>query len=164
MKKQRTAVAADAATAKPADPATPKVKTETAASTAANQPPKQRNARAKKPDPQVVQKVRTEHVNFKAQPRPNKVPTVTYNESYRINGAQQWQGPQYEVFRTYRPQRHDERLVSRPLSPRSKSLPAALITSITASGSRPGVTIPPTNIMPTTPRFMSGAAPSRPIA
>ena len=75
------------------------------ATTDANQPTRKRNAR--KTDPQVVQKVRTEHVNFKAQPRPNKVPTVTYSQSYRITGAQNWQGPQYEVFRTYQPQWHD---------------------------------------------------------
>lgn len=78
------------------------------ANSPANQPPKKMNARAKKPAPEVVQKVKTEHANFKAKPEPAKVPTVTFNESYRINGAQQWQGPQYEVFRTYRPERHDQ--------------------------------------------------------
>jgi len=65
-------------------------------------------AKAKKPDPQVVQRVKTEHANFKAQPKPEKVPAVTFDQSYRISGAQQWQGPHYEVFRTYQPTWHDQ--------------------------------------------------------
>ncbi len=109
MKKPQPDAAPTTAIRKPVAPAATERKTETSASTAANQPPRKRNAKARKPDPQVVQKVKTEHVNFKARPKPNKVPTVTYNESYRMTGAQQWQGSQYEVFRTYRPQRHDER-------------------------------------------------------
>lgn len=107
MKKERDA----AKEARPADKAAASdASTET--STAAqvnvgNRPGKKANARAKKPDPQVVQKVKAEHVNFKAKPKPEKVPAVTFNESYRITGAQHWTGPQYEVFRTYRPARHD---------------------------------------------------------
>jgi hypothetical protein len=80
----------------------------------------QQNARAtggvagKKPDPQQVQQVKQQvqqikqqHTNFRAQPRPDKVPAVTFNQSYRIQGSEQWQGPQYEVFRSYHPERHD---------------------------------------------------------
>ncbi len=74
----------------------------------ANPPAKKANAQAKKPDPQVVQKIKTEHATFKAQPQPEKVPAVTFNQSYRISGAAQWQGPQYEVFRAYRPEMHDQ--------------------------------------------------------
>jgi hypothetical protein len=66
------------------------------------------NAQAKKPDPQTIQKITTEHANFRAQPRPDKVPTVTFNQSYRISGSEQWQGPQYQVFRSYHPERHDQ--------------------------------------------------------
>lgn len=69
---------------------------------------KQANGRAKKPDPKVVQQVKAQNANFKAQPKPGKVPTVTFNKSYRINGAEHWQGPQYEVFRSYHPVWHDQ--------------------------------------------------------
>jgi len=56
---------------------------------------------------QQVQQIKQQHVNFKAQPRPDKVPAVTFNQSYRIQGSESWQGPQYEVFRSYHPERHD---------------------------------------------------------
>jgi hypothetical protein len=75
----------------------------------------QQNAQAKvaggkkaKPDPQKVQQIKTQHANFRAQPKPQQVPAVTFNQSYRIQGSEQWQGPQYEVFRSYRPERHDQ--------------------------------------------------------
>src|SRR5439155_170728 len=42
-----------------------------------------------------------------ASARPDKVPAVTFNASYRIQGSDRWQGPQYEVFRSYHPERHD---------------------------------------------------------
>lgn len=66
------------------------------------------NAQAKKPDPQTIQKIKTEHANFRAQPRPDKVPPVTFNQGHRISGSEQWQGPQYEVYRSYHPERHDQ--------------------------------------------------------
>src|SRR5438552_12423810 len=69
---------------------------------------------AVKADPQKVQQVKAQaqqikqqHVNFKAQPRPDRVPAVTFNVGYRIQGSDRWQGPQYEVFRSYHPERHD---------------------------------------------------------
>ncbi|CAN5558867.1 hypothetical protein BH20VER3_BH20VER3_06720 [soil metagenome] len=83
-----------------------KAKTKTDASAAAQAPVKKANA--KKPDPKVVEKVKSEYANFKAQPKPQKVPTVTFNKNYTISGANQWQGPQYEVYRTYRPTYHDQ--------------------------------------------------------
>jgi Putative peptidoglycan binding domain len=61
-----------------------------------------------KPDPQQVQQIKTQHANFRAQPKPDKVPAVTFNQNYRIQGSDQWQGPQYEVFRSYHPERHDQ--------------------------------------------------------
>ena len=61
-----------------------------------------------KPDPQKVQQIKTQHANFRAQPKPQQVPAVTYNQNYRIQGSDQWQGSQYQVFRSYRPERHDE--------------------------------------------------------
>jgi Putative peptidoglycan binding domain len=62
----------------------------------------------KKPDQQQVQQIRAQHANFRAQPKPQQVPAVTYNQNYRIQGSESWQGPQYEVFRSYRPEWHDE--------------------------------------------------------
>ncbi len=56
---------------------------------------------------QQVQQIKQQHVNFKAQPRPDKVPAVTFSASYRIQGSDRWGGPQYEVFRSYHPERHD---------------------------------------------------------
>ena len=61
-----------------------------------------------KPDPQKVQQIKTQHANFRAQPKPQQVPAVTFNQNYRIQGSEQWQGPQYEVFRSYHPEWHDE--------------------------------------------------------
>ena len=70
------------------------------------------NARApgavKKPDPQKVQQIKVQHANFKAQPKPDKVPTVTFTENRRIEGSDRWQGQQYETFRSYRAERHDQ--------------------------------------------------------
>ena len=65
-------------------------------------------AKAKKPDPQQVQQIKSQHANFRAQPKPQQVPAVTYNQNYRIQGAERWQGQQYEVFRSYHPEWHDQ--------------------------------------------------------
>lgn len=54
-----------------------------------------------------VQQIKGQHTNFHAQPQPQKVKSVTFNQNYRIVGAERWQGPQYEVFRTYQPAWHD---------------------------------------------------------
>lgn len=62
----------------------------------------------KKPDQQKVQQIKIQHANFRAQPRPEQVPAVTFNQNYRVEGSDRWQGRQYEVFRSYRPERHDE--------------------------------------------------------
>ena len=66
------------------------------------------NAQAKKPDPQQVQQIKSQHANFRAQPKPQQIPAVTYNQNYRIQGSDHWQGPQYEVFRSYHPEWHDQ--------------------------------------------------------
>jgi len=65
-------------------------------------------AAVKKPDPQKVQQIRQQHQSFTAQPRPDRVPPVTFNQSYRIQNSDRWQGPQYEVYRSYHPERHDQ--------------------------------------------------------
>src|SRR5437764_14016042 len=79
--------------------------------TAAGQQRGQANAaggKKAKPDPQQVQQIKAQHANFRAQPKPQQVPAVTYNQNYRIKGSDQWQGPQYDVFRSYHPERHDQ--------------------------------------------------------
>jgi hypothetical protein len=73
----------------------------------ANVPAGKMKGKAKKLDTQTVQKIKSEHANFKAQPRPEKVPAVTFSQGRTISGADQWQGQNYVVFRSYRPQMHD---------------------------------------------------------
>jgi hypothetical protein len=82
----------------------------TSATTATNQQNVQRNAGAKgkKPDPQQVQQIRSQHASFKAQPKPQQVQAVTFNQNHRIEGSDRWQGQHYEVFRSYHPQWHDQ--------------------------------------------------------
>jgi len=41
-------------------------------------------AAAKKPDPQQVQQIKAQHANFRAQPKPQQVPAVTFNQNYRF--------------------------------------------------------------------------------
>ena len=56
---------------------------------------------------QQTAQIKQQHANFKAQPRPDRAPPVTFNASFRIEGSDRWSGPQYEVFRSYHPERHD---------------------------------------------------------
>ena len=62
----------------------------------------------KKVEQQQVQQIKQQHASFRAQPRPDKAPTVTFNANFRIAGAERWQGPRYEVFRSYHPEWHDQ--------------------------------------------------------
>jgi outer membrane biosynthesis protein TonB len=64
-------------------------------------------AKIKKLDPAAVQKIRQQHANFKATPN-TAITSAQFNPNYRIEAAQNWSGPQYEVFRTYQPQWHDQ--------------------------------------------------------
>jgi hypothetical protein len=64
-------------------------------------------AKMKKPAPQQVQQVKSQHASFRAQPKPQQVQTVTFNQNHRIEGSEHWQGTQYEVFRSYHPEWHD---------------------------------------------------------
>jgi hypothetical protein len=61
----------------------------------------------KKPDPTQVQQIRQQHTNFRAEARPDRVPAVTFSANFRLPGSERWQGPQYEVYRSYHPERHD---------------------------------------------------------
>jgi hypothetical protein len=62
----------------------------------------------KKVEQQQVQQIKQQHASFRAQPRPDKAPAVSFNANYRISGAERWQGPRYEVFRSYHPEWHDQ--------------------------------------------------------
>ena len=81
----------------------------TSAAPATNQQNVQANAgaKAKKPAPEQVQQVKSQHANFRAQPKPQQVQPVTFNQNHRIEGSEHWQGTQYEVFRSYHPEWHD---------------------------------------------------------
>jgi hypothetical protein len=111
---RRKGMKTPAANAKASPSATPATAAATASAapsvSAAGQPKAQANAAAaaKKPNPQQVQQIKAQHANFRAQPKPQQVPAVTFNQNYRIQGSDQWQGPQYEVFRSYHSERHDE--------------------------------------------------------
>ncbi|HEV2841272.1 MAG TPA: peptidoglycan-binding protein [Chthoniobacterales bacterium] len=65
-------------------------------------------AAPKKLDVQKVEQIRQQHTSFRAEARPDRVPPVTFTANYRIQGSDQWQGPQYEVYRSYRPERRDQ--------------------------------------------------------
>lgn len=54
----------------------------------------------------TVKAFQPRHLNFHAIPNAAIV-SVTFNQDFRIRGANNWKGPHYEVFRTYRPQWHD---------------------------------------------------------
>ncbi|MBA3609742.1 MAG: peptidoglycan-binding protein [Chthoniobacterales bacterium] len=64
--------------------------------------------KAKPLDTETVKKIKTQHASFEAKPRPQQVPAVSFNQSYTISGADQWQGQNYVAFRSYRPQMHDQ--------------------------------------------------------
>jgi Putative peptidoglycan binding domain len=49
---------------------------------------------------------RAKYKNFKAK-RSSSIASVQFNQNYRIQNSQNWSGPQYRVFQTYRPQWHD---------------------------------------------------------
>jgi hypothetical protein len=64
------------------------------------------SAKIQKLDPAAVQRIQKQHTNFKAKPS-TAIASAQFNPNYRIEAAQNWSGPQYEVFRSYQPQWHD---------------------------------------------------------
>jgi hypothetical protein len=54
-----------------------------------------------------VKKIQAQHTNFKAKPSAT-IASAQFNPNYRIAAAQNWNGAQYEVFRSYQPQWHDQ--------------------------------------------------------
>jgi hypothetical protein len=61
----------------------------------------------KKPEPQKIQQIQQQHASFRAEPRPDRAPPVQFSANFRLPGVEAWVGPQYEVYRSYRPERHD---------------------------------------------------------
>jgi hypothetical protein len=61
----------------------------------------------KRVEQQQVQQIKQQHASFKAQPRPDRAPAVTFEQNFRISGAERWQGPRYAAFREYHPEWHD---------------------------------------------------------
>ena len=56
---------------------------------------------------QSITKIRAQHRNFHAAPN-TSIASVRFNENYTIRNANTWSGNNYVVFRTYRPQWHDQ--------------------------------------------------------
>ena len=54
----------------------------------------------------TVKAFQPRHLNFHASPS-SAIVSVTFNQDFRIKGANNWKGAHYEVFRTYQPQWHD---------------------------------------------------------
>ncbi len=57
-------------------------------------------------NPATVRQNRMKYQNFTAQ-RSASIASTQFNQNYRIQNAQNWTGPQYRAFQTYRPQWHD---------------------------------------------------------
>lgn len=55
----------------------------------------------------VVHPVKPKHFNVPKQPNIAKAPPVKFQQGRRIEGSQNWQGHQYNVFRNYHSQWHD---------------------------------------------------------
>lgn len=85
-----------------------KSQSEATANTATSKQASQPNRGKGKAKQVDVQKIKTQNANFRAQPKPQQVPAVTFNESRQISGSENWKGTQYTVFRSYRPQWHDQ--------------------------------------------------------
>ena len=113
-RKKNEATAESVSNARAPEAANLKTKPQSVATTTAatSEQASRTNTAARKPNAQVkkidVQKIKTQHTNFRAQPKPEQVPAVTFNESRQISGSDHWQGTQYTVFRSYHPQRHDQ--------------------------------------------------------
>ena len=59
------------------------------------------------PNKEAIQRIRAQHKDFHAKPNPT-IASAQFNQNYQIAGSQNWSGPQYQVFASYRPQWHDQ--------------------------------------------------------
>ena len=106
---------------------------------------------AKKPAPQQVQQAKSQVANFKAQPKPQQVPTVTFNQNHRIEGSDHWEGQRYQVFRHISRNGTIRDGITRTTTMWCSSV-AVIISLITATGFRRGVTALQHNIIRMTDR------------
>ena len=56
---------------------------------------------------QQLQNIQAQHRNFRAK-RNSSIVSVQFNQNYKIKNSHNWNGNNYVVFRTYRPQWHDQ--------------------------------------------------------
>jgi hypothetical protein len=87
-----TSESANTAHAPEATNAKTKSQSEATTTTATSKQASQPNPGKRKAKDVDVQKIKTQHANFRAQPKPQQVPAVTFNESRQISGSDQWQG------------------------------------------------------------------------
>jgi hypothetical protein len=114
-RKARNASRESATPNQSATPAAPKANVETQGEVKAPTPSQKDNTQAntsngssKPKKPADVERIKTQHANFRAQPKPEQVPAVTFSQSRQISGSENWQGEKYNAFRSYRPERHDQ--------------------------------------------------------
>ncbi|MFZ1218491.1 MAG: peptidoglycan-binding protein [Chthoniobacterales bacterium] len=86
---------------------TPPAATSPAASVAPSVAQSNAAGAKKRPEPQKIEQIRQQHASFRAQPKPDRVPAVTFSAGFRLPGVETWSGPRYEVYRSYHPERHD---------------------------------------------------------
>ena len=55
----------------------------------------------------TVKNFQPKHLNFHAQPN-STIVSAKFNQNFHIKNAQNWKGNQYNVFKTYHPQWHDQ--------------------------------------------------------
>jgi hypothetical protein len=85
-----------------------KKKTETAPTTEANKLPAVTTDKKTATLPQEkIQNIQAKYKNFKAKPN-TSIASAQFNPNYQIAGSQNWSGPQYQAFVSYRPQWHDQ--------------------------------------------------------
>lgn len=60
-----------------------------------------------KVNPETVKKIQAQYANFSAKPN-TAIASAQFDPNYRIQAAQNWNGTQYNAFRTYQPQWHDQ--------------------------------------------------------
>jgi hypothetical protein len=56
---------------------------------------------------QAVKNIQSQHLNFRAKPN-TSIASAQFNPNYRIQSAQNLSGTQYNAFRSYQPQWHDQ--------------------------------------------------------
>jgi len=92
----------------PAPPATVSANEPTPAQAALDANRRDRRVAAAPGEKPDVQEIRARHANFHAQPKPQQIPPVAFDENRRIRGSEHWKSEKYAAFRSYHPCRHDK--------------------------------------------------------